>query len=148
MYSMCIALKDAQKISDLRIKVQEEKSHFSFQLAQLTDNYNRLEKELEETKQVQKLSEGTENVAIKELKSRVEEKRLLLEKQNNEIQELKKPRPSTKRKCHLGNYFSALTKERDHLSENIRELSDKFIGIQEERVSELLEISAQRRIVP
>ncbi|KAK4329451.1 hypothetical protein Pmani_000208 [Petrolisthes manimaculis] len=81
------ALKDAQKkISELRSKAQEEKSHFSFQLAQLTDNYNRLEKELEEKKQVQKLSEGTENLAIQELQSRVEEKRSLLEKQNNEIQ--------------------------------------------------------------
>ncbi|KAK4329450.1 hypothetical protein Pmani_000207 [Petrolisthes manimaculis] len=64
---------------------------------------------------------------------------------NNQLTETKTLFDHLRREnATLENDFTALTKERDDLSENIRELSDKFISIQEERASEVLEISALR----
>ncbi|KAK3855098.1 hypothetical protein Pcinc_038474 [Petrolisthes cinctipes] len=43
------SLEDALKKSELGSKVQEEKSHLTFQLAHPTDDYNKLENKLDDS---------------------------------------------------------------------------------------------------
>lgn len=83
------ALKSFQKkTSELHHRSQEENARLTFQLSQLTENFDRVTKELEEMKRASHVS-GTENLVIRELQHRLDDKLSLQEKSDNEIRGLK-----------------------------------------------------------
>ncbi|XP_042879874.1 kinesin-like protein KIF20B isoform X2 [Penaeus japonicus] len=83
------ALKISQKkTSELLTRSQEENSRLTFQLAQLTANFDKVNKELEAAQKLS-MSITTENLVIEELKRRVDENKVLIASQDEEIKDLK-----------------------------------------------------------
>ncbi|XP_063610584.1 kinesin-like protein KIF20B [Penaeus indicus] len=83
------ALKISQKkTSELLTRSQEENSRLTFQLAQLTASFDKVNKELEVTQKLS-MSITTENLVVEELKRRVEESKTLIADQDEEIKDLK-----------------------------------------------------------
>ncbi|XP_037784671.1 kinesin-like protein KIF20A [Penaeus monodon] len=83
------ALKISQKkTSELLMRSQEENSRLTFQLAQLTASFDKVNKELEATQKLS-MSITTENLVVEELKRRVEESKTVIADQDEEIKDLK-----------------------------------------------------------
>lgn len=124
------ALKTSQKkTSELLIRSQEENSRLTFQLAQLTASFDKVNKELEATRKLS-MTITTENLVVEELKRRVEENKTLIAEQDEEIKDLKEML------IECAEEFTAKQQECSTLAKSL-EMSENTLAKQLVSISEL-----------
>ncbi|ROT70429.1 putative golgin subfamily A member 4-like [Penaeus vannamei] len=124
------ALKTSQKkTSELLIRSQEENSRLTFQLAQLTASFDKVNKELEASRKLS-MTITTENLVVEELKRRVEENKTLIAEQDEEIKDLKEML------IECAEEFTAKQQECSTLAKSL-EMSENTLAKQLVSISEL-----------
>ncbi|CAL4091661.1 unnamed protein product, partial [Meganyctiphanes norvegica] len=81
--------KSLKKTSEVATRAQEEGAKLTFQLAQLTQNFDKSQKELIEARRLTVSSTTTESLALEEMQRRLEDANASLAEKENEIKELK-----------------------------------------------------------